>query len=198
MLIIKHRINSIKKLKNTNNNFGIEFDVRSHNRKIIINHEPFEKSILLNNYLKFFKHKFAVINIKEEGIEKSVIEILNKNKIKKYFLLDVTIPQMHKIIKTKSCYNFAIRISKYESHSKIKNFNSKIKWIWLDTFDGHLPISINNIKLLKKRFKICLVSPELTTRSSNILNNFKKFLGQNYLIFDAVCTKKPTSWINNK
>ena len=35
MLIVKHRINSIMKLKDFNVNFGVEFDVGSYNKKII-------------------------------------------------------------------------------------------------------------------------------------------------------------------
>ena len=34
MLIIKHRINTIKKLRKTPNNFGVEIDLRSKNKDI--------------------------------------------------------------------------------------------------------------------------------------------------------------------
>ena len=193
MLIIKHRINSIDKLKNTNFNFGVEFDVRSHNKKIIVNHEPFKKSIFLNHYLKFFKHKFAIVNIKEEGIEKSVIKILKKNKIKKYFLLDVTIPQIYKLSRIKF-NNFALRLSKFENLKKINQLNSKINWIWIDTFDAALPLKIRDIKLLKKKYKICLVSPELTGSNFKKVRKLISKVKKSKINIDAVCTKRAELW----
>jgi len=45
MLIIKHRTNTIAKVKNTPHEFGLEIDLRSNLKKIIVNHEPFKPSI---------------------------------------------------------------------------------------------------------------------------------------------------------
>ena len=66
MIKIQHRVNSINKLNNLNRNFGAEIDIRSFNKKLILNYEPFEKGELLNVYLKKFNHKFLILNIKEE------------------------------------------------------------------------------------------------------------------------------------
>ena len=57
MIIVKHRINSIKKLKKTSVNFGIEFDVRSYSKKIIIEHSPFKKVVKCDFY------KFRIIKL---------------------------------------------------------------------------------------------------------------------------------------
>ena len=43
MLIIQHRRNSIKLLKNTDIRFGVEIDIRSWKDKLIINHDPFKE-----------------------------------------------------------------------------------------------------------------------------------------------------------
>ena len=43
MLIIKHRLNTIKKLEKLNYDYGAEIDIRSYNREIIISHDPFKK-----------------------------------------------------------------------------------------------------------------------------------------------------------
>ena len=48
MLKIQHRVNSLKKLKDLNKNFGVEIDIRSFNKKLILNHEPFKKSVLFS------------------------------------------------------------------------------------------------------------------------------------------------------
>lgn len=101
MLKIQHRVNSLKKLKNLDQNFGAEVDIRSFNKKLILNHEPFKKAVLLNSYLKKFNHKFLILNVKEEGIENIILNYVKKFKINNYFLLDVTIPKIFQFIKTK-------------------------------------------------------------------------------------------------
>ena len=47
MLIIKHRINTVKDLMNLPKKFGAEIDIRSFNNELIINHNPFEVGIKL-------------------------------------------------------------------------------------------------------------------------------------------------------
>ena len=66
MIKIQHRVNSLKNIKNLNKNFGAEIDIRTFNNKLILNHEPFKKAVLLDSYLKIFKHKFLILNVKEE------------------------------------------------------------------------------------------------------------------------------------
>ena len=81
MLIIKHRLNTIKKLENLRHDYGAEIDIRSYNREIIISHDPFKKGEKLKKWLKKFKHKFIIFNIKEDQIEFS--SIADNNFLKK-------------------------------------------------------------------------------------------------------------------
>ena len=99
MIIVCHRINTIKQLKKIPYNYGVEVDVRDYNNNLILNHDPFKKGENFLNYLKYFKHKFIIINIKSEGIEKRVYKILKQKKIFNFFLLDVTIPFIVKLNK---------------------------------------------------------------------------------------------------
>ena len=85
MIIIKHRINTIDELKSTPVDFGVEIDLRSFKNKIVINHEPFIDSIKFEEWLRFYKHKFLILNVKEEGLEKSILEIIEKFNIQKFF-----------------------------------------------------------------------------------------------------------------
>ena len=78
MIIICHRINSIKQLKKIPYKYGVEIDVRDYKNKLVLNHDPFKKGETLINYLKYFKHKFLIINVKSEGIETKIYEILKK------------------------------------------------------------------------------------------------------------------------
>ena len=53
MILIKHRVNSISKLKNTPSNFGVEIDIRSEKKRLYLNHNPFGEGELLENWIKF-------------------------------------------------------------------------------------------------------------------------------------------------
>ena len=64
MIIIKHRVNSIEDLKKTSNKYGVEIDLRSYGQQIIVDHEPFRKSITFIKWLRFYKHKFLILNVK--------------------------------------------------------------------------------------------------------------------------------------
>ena len=59
MILISHRINTIKELKQTNKSYGVEVDLRDEKRGIYVNHDPFKKGILFKDYLKNYKHKFT-------------------------------------------------------------------------------------------------------------------------------------------
>ena len=196
MIIIQHRINTATKLSRIPKKYGVEVDIRSNNEKLIVGHEAFENIEFFENWIKDFNHRFLIANIKEEGIEKKVIKILNQKKIKNYFLLDVTIPQIIKLQK-KNKMNFAIRLSKYESHQGIINFKFLHKWIWIDTFDSKIPFSNKILKNFKlENYKLCLVSPELGNPNID-LNKFINLNKSSISYFDAVCSKKTDIWFEN-
>ena len=88
MLIIRHRINTVKGLMDLPKRFGAEIDIRSFDNELIINHSPFKAGIKLKEWLKFFDHRFIIFNIKEEGIEFKLLDLLNDLKINNYFFLD--------------------------------------------------------------------------------------------------------------
>ncbi len=195
MILIKHRVNTIKELVRINPKYGVEIDVRSDQNKLLLNHDPFKKGIDFDSFLKNFKHNFLIVNVKEEGIENKILNKLNKNKIRNFFLLDVTIPQLTKILKSKKEKKIALRISKYEAMEGILKLSGYVNWVWLDTFDGKLPISFNQIKKLrKKKFKIFLVSPELPMKKNLYLHKLKRKIYKKIKLFDAICTKKPNIW----
>lgn len=187
MEIIVHRVNKIKNLVKVPHKYGVEIDLRDFNKDLIIQHDPFKKGDLFSKFLKQYKHGTLIINIKSERIEYKIIEILKKNKIKRYFFLDSSYPMI--IDMTKKKFNhIAIRISDYESFENIEKLKNKFKWIWLEIFNN-FKISKKQVDYLKRNsIKICLVSPELHNRPQDI-NKIKKFLKDNKIEIDAVCTK---------
>ena len=192
MIFINHRVNSINKLMNTSKEFGVEVDLRSYNKKIYLHHEPFRKGEFLKDWIKYYDHKMLILNVKEEGLEKSIIKILKKNKIRNFFFHDQTfstlLKNMHKT-------NVSIRYSEYEDIKKRNYLFKRIKWLWLDNFT-HIELGKKFYNYLKhKRIKICMVSPELIKKKrqneiKRTISSFKK----KGIIIDAVCTKKPRLW----
>lgn len=193
MEIILHRINSIDLLKSKNKNYGIEIDIRSYSKNLILNHDPFYTGDLLSEWLKSYNHGTLILNVKEEGLEEEILFLLKKNLVESYFFLDQSFPSIFKNIKNKDTKS-AIRISDYESVENAFNLEGKIDWIWLDIFDKFV-ISKEVLKKLKrKEFKVCLASPELNNTSKLTIRDLKKFLKEKKIILDAVCTKFPHLW----
>ena len=193
MIIIKHRINTIRNLNKTDKNFGVEIDLRSDKKNIYLHHDPFKKGVLFKKWIKYYKHKIMVLNVKEEGLEKSILKILKKYRINNFFFHDQTFSTL---LKNMSKTKVSVRYSEFENLKNIKHLFKRIKWIWIDNFSVIRLEKKFYSYLKKKKVRICLVSPELVKKSrvseiKKIILYFKK----NNFTIDAVCTKKPDLWI---
>ena len=186
MEFIIHRINKIKELNKIPNIYGTEIDIRCKGSKLILNHEPYKNGDKLENYLENYKHKTLVLNIKEAGIEKDVLNLVRRNSIKSYFLLDVEMPYMYSASK-KGEKNIAVRYSEYEDINFSKFFKNKLNWVWIDTTTT-LPINKKKIKILNN-FKSCLVCPERWGRKKDIKIYKNKMKKMNF---------KPTAIMTSK
>ena len=186
MQTIIHRINKVKDLKKIQSNFGVEIDIRTYNNKLILNHEPFEDGNLLDDYLANFNHAFIILEIKEEGIEKKVIELCNKYKIKNYFLLSVSFPFMY-ILSKEGISKMAARFSEFEDINTVLSLKNEVEWVWVDTFTK-LPLDKNSFQKLKDaNFKVCLVCPERWGRPQEI-KKYIDYFKENNIEIDAVMT----------
>ena len=193
-LIICHRKNTIKQLIDTPTEYGVEIDVRSYNNKIILNHDPMKSGEFLDNWLRKYNHKFLIINIKEEGLEKYIIKILKNKKIKDFFFLDQSFPFLIKTLNSNET-RCAIRFSEYEDIRTINNLKKKINWVWVDHFSKFPLNKSTSDNLKKKKIKICIVSPEIVKKTSvNSLKKLKNSIQKKNIHIDAVCTKNPEIW----
>ena len=191
MLVIDHRVNSTINLQNLIAD-GVELDLRYHNSDIILHHDPFQSGEKFEYFLKKYRLKFIILNIKSEGIEEEVLRLVQKHEVKDYFFLDSSIPFMVKYI-NKGWTKFAVRFSEYEPLEFALKFKNKVEWVWVDCFND-FPLNEKSYLELKKNFKICLVSPELQGHPLSMIEDFKKQL--NGFQIDAVCTKRPDLWKN--
>ena len=187
MEYIAHRINTIEELKQIPKEYGVELDLRDYKDKLVLQHDPFKEGEDFDEYLKHYTHGTMILNIKSERIEYRVLELIKKYKIEKYFFLDSSFPMIHLLSKDDE-KNIALRFSEFEGIDTILNMKDKVKWVWVDCFTK-LPITKENYQLLKENgFKFCLVSPELQGQNEK-LEEYKKYLEAENIIFDAICTK---------
>lgn len=188
MILVAHRINLKSELKKIPLIYGVEIDVRDHKQEIILSHDPYQTGELLEDYLSEFNHRLLVINVKSFGIEKDVILLLKKYKIKNYFFLDSSMSSIYNLSIHYSKI-FCGRLSEFESIETIILQNDIISWVWIDTFTIS-SLNKKNFEILKYHLnkKICLTSPDLLGRPDDIYeqcNNIKKY----NMYPDAVCTK---------
>ena len=197
MITVRHRINTIKELSLVDSTYGVEIDLRSQNQEIIISHDPYTSdSILFSEWIKFYKHNMLILNIKEEGIEQKVFEIIKNANIKEFFFLDQSFPFIVKTLVSGESRT-AIRFSDYESFNTLERAfhlpQPTPNWVWVDSFTGNWEHLAELPKIKSMGYKVCLASPELHQRSLNpeltyILEN------TNSTQIDAVCTKFPEKW----
>tara|TARA_B100001093_G_C26840195_1_gene1020186 strand:- start:1053 stop:1634 length:582 start_codon:yes stop_codon:yes gene_type:complete len=185
MELIIHRINTLKKLKKIPSKYGVEIDLRSKNSKIILSHDIKNKSEKLTNYLENYNNGTLVLNIKENGIENEVIELVKSYSIKSYFLLDVEMPYIFTSFEKNK--NTAIRFSEYESINTAKYFINKLDWIWVDTVTK-FPVNKKNIPIISK-FKSCFVCPERWGRKKDIIK-YKKLMRKINFYPTSIMTNK--------
>tara|TARA_Y100001970_G_C14257873_1_gene877011 strand:+ start:8271 stop:8873 length:603 start_codon:yes stop_codon:yes gene_type:complete len=194
MKLISHRRNTIPELLETDTRYGVEVDIRSNNNKLIIHHDPFSHGVDFEEWLSFYNHDTLILNVKEEGLEEKLLDLMKDYEVKDFFFLDQSFPFLIKWTKLGESRS-AIRFSEYESIDTALSLEGKADWIWIDCFN-HFPLSKEQFLRLKEaKFKLCLVSPELQGRhSTEEILDMHEFLTKNEIIIDAVCTKKMSIW----
>ena len=188
MEFISHRVNTVKDLKNTPFEFGVELDLRDNiDGSIYINHDPFVLGENFEDYLSNYHHGTMILNIKSERIEYKVLDLLKKYKIEKYFFLDSSFP-MIKALTDQGELNIALRYSEFEGIDTIRLMSGRAKWVWVDCFNSFPLEEDTYLKLKNMGYKLCFVSPELQGQPEKIeeyAGNIKK----RNINFDAICTK---------
>ncbi|MCS7004666.1 MAG: hypothetical protein NZM38_05005 [Cytophagales bacterium] len=190
MLKIVHRINTVAQLAQVPTHYGIELDLRADGKELIMHHDAFQSGERFEDLLKVFRHELIILNTKCEGLEEALLGLMQQYKVKDYFFLDLSLPFLVKYVR-KGVRKIAVRFSEFEPLEFVMNFAGKVDWVWVDCFSD-LPLNSENYPVLKKHFKICLVSPELQGHPLEKISEFKQRIGSWEI--DAVCTKKPELW----
>ncbi len=188
MLYICHRINTRKELAQVPQEYGVELDLRDDtNGGIYISHEPFIPGEPFEDYLRDYRGKLMILNVKSERIEEEALRLLDKYGVTSYFFLDSTFPMIY-LLSQKGCFNTAIRFSEFEGMDTLKSMSGRSEWVWADCFTK-MPLDKESYAMIKDMgYKICIVSPELQGQQEK-LEEYGSCLLENGMIPDAVCTK---------
>ncbi len=191
---IMHRVNTKDALLKTPIEFGVEVDIRTKGNRLIMHHDPFQDGEDFEDWLGAYKHGILILNVKEEGLEERIIEIMLSKGIKDYFFLDQSFPFLVKWAKAgeRRC---AVRVSEFESIESALTLAGKVDWVWVDCFT-HFPLTAKDAQRLKEAgFKLCIVSPELQGRDAELgIPLLASLLKELDIVAEAVCTKRPDIW----
>lgn len=193
-LITLHRVNSIEALKSLDPKYGVEVDIR-HNPAtdtLYLKHDPglgddFETYV---EQAAAMNIPFVMLNIKEAGIEKRVMDIVTAKGIKDWFLLDVEFPFIYKAAHGDPLGiggRIAIRYSESEVIEQALSLAGKFKWVWVDV-NTKLPLNEESHKKLRDAgYKLALVCPERWGRPEDI-PKYIEYMKAHNITVDTVMT----------
>lgn len=144
--------------------FGTETDIRDYMGELVISHDiADEKCITVREMFEIYnKYNNSIplaLNIKADGLQLKLRELLKEYKIEKYFVFDMSVPDGLQYIKQN--IKVFTRESEYE---KIPSFYGESCGIWLDEFQGHWIGKKTIQKHVESNKQICIVSPDLHKR----------------------------------
>lgn len=194
MKLISHRRNTIAELEATPRQFGVEVDIRSQGDALIIHHDPFAPGTSFDEWFAAYEHGTLILNVKEEGLERRLIDRMEAKGLDDFFFLDQSFPFLVKWSKAgeRRC---AVRVSEFESVDTALTLAGRIDWVWVDCFTHLVLTGAEAARLKAAGFKLCLVSPELHGRDADVeIPQMASLLAQRGIEADAVCTKRPDLW----
>ena len=173
---------------------GTETDLRDFNGEIVISHDiPDASCMTFQHMLELYKmHTTSnpplALNVKADGLQKKVKDILELMGITNYFFFDMALPD--------SLAYYQHDLKAFVRYSEFECLNSLYEMsegVWLDGFKKDLVEEDLLNKILSDGKKVCIVSPELHKRNHiESWEKYKKFddklLSSSNLI---ICTDYP-------
>lgn len=189
----KNKIDAFE--RSFNLGFGTETDIRDFNGELVISHDiPNSLNgelLYLDDFFKLYKlignNLPLALNIKSDGLQKMLHNLIIKYDISNYFVFDMSIPDTLGYIKRE--INYFSRQSEFEI---MPSLYKNCRGVWLDEFVNHWITSEIIEDHLKNDKLVCIVSPELHGRN-NIQEwlNYKNFITNQFSDNLILCTDKP-------
>lgn len=194
MKLIAHRRNTLADLQATPRELGVEVDIRSIGQRLVIHHDPYVEGNDFEEWLAAYAHGTLILNVKEEGLEARLIELMRAKGHDDWFFLDQSFPFLVKWARAgeRRC---AVRVSEFESVDTALTLAGRIDWVWVDCFTRFALTGDEARRLKDAGFKLCLVSPELQGRDAQAeVPQLAALLAERGIAADAVCTKRADLW----
>ncbi len=156
------------------NGFGIETDLREYAGEIIISHDigdkesPVFESFLEKYYTKGSNLPLA-LNVKEDGIQQRVKDLLVKFNVTNYYFFDMSIPEMVVYDKMKLAF-----YTRYSDIEPVPVMYDKAMGVWVDAFFEEFDMVESIKKYLEDNKQVTLISPEIHSKEfQNIWEQLK-------------------------
>lgn len=201
MRILAHRgMWTTEKEKNTlvalkralDNGYGFETDIRDYQGELVISHNIADVSSIkvqeiLEYYEKIGSDVQLALNVKADGIQGLLEDLLKRYQLDNYFLFDMSVPEL--------VVNCNRGLTFYTRHSDIEDtcvLYDKASGVWLDSFfeDDWLTKDVI-MRHLHNNKPVCIVSPELHQKNYEKVWNMMAEcnLQRNQLV--SLCTDIP-------
>lgn len=159
----KEERNTIEALTNAvEKGFGIETDLRDYCGELVISHDMANGTSVraedfFRHYTDLQSNATLALNVKSDGIQKILADILKRYRITNYFMFDMSIPEM--VIYKRDGFRFFTRHSDIEEQCVLYQYAIGV---WLDSFYGQNWLTKDIIqKHLDEGKQICVISPEI-------------------------------------
>ena len=172
--------------------FGTETDIRDYKCELVISHDiPNGTEISVEEFFNIYNQYDntlpLALNIKADGLQLKLKELLKKHNITNYFVFDMSVPDGLQYLKC-DIKSFT-RESEYE---KAPSFYEYACGIWLDEFNGHWIDEETIKKHLDNNKQICIVSPDLHKREyKKEWEHYKQIENQLKINNLIICTDYP-------
>lgn len=171
--------------------FGTETDIRDLDGEVIISHDmpcsnnrPITLARFLEIYTEYNINVPLALNVKSDGMQNHIAQVLRENKISNYYLFDMSVPDA--ISTKKSGLNFLVRQSEFEP---ISSLIDSAEGVWLDELEAEWIKPSDIFAILDRAKKAFVVSPELhgrdmTNQWTNLCHDRLQSSDQVYLCTD--------------
>lgn len=144
--------------------FGTETDIRDYQGELVISHDIADEKCIgvkevFETYNRYDNSLTLALNIKADGLQIKLKELLEEYRIENYFVFDMSVPDALGYLKQN--IKAFTRESEYE---KRPSFYDEACGIWLDEFQGHWIDKETITKHVGNNKQICIVSPDLHKR----------------------------------
>lgn len=185
----KNKLEVLKKA--LDEKYGIETDIRDYEGELVISHNIAEADSpklesLLKHYQDIRCKSVMALNVKADGIQGRLTELLDKYDIWNYFLFDMSVPEM--------VVNKERKLTYYTRHSDIERecvLYDDSAGVWIDSFyDFGWLTEESIISHLNDGKRVCLVSPELHGKDYHEMWDMLKTTGLYLNTELLICTDK--------